>query len=233
MDHSKSRKIYIVRHAQPDWLMQSSPDHEFPAGDPLITELGELQAECLGKYMKEIRFNGAIYSSPYLRAMRTAEIAARIPGLPVTIDTRIQEIATRGYPNTEGNTLDKLKERFPGLILNDFLQYPWAICGVETSVDVDARVASFIDWLLTETHGDALIFAHGASVLSMTRNLAARCKAELEQKPVWNCSLTGFESDAAGNWSLILYRDVSFMPLNIVTSNEKTYFKWLEESTGI
>ena len=67
-------KIYVTHHGQVD-----APIHEIPHNAP-ITELGRLQAEYLGRYLKHMGFCGKIYSSPYACALETAEIVAAYTG---------------------------------------------------------------------------------------------------------------------------------------------------------
>ena len=60
---------FITRHSQiPDG---SSYDggHLFPAGETLISELGEEQARLVGIRLKNMNFSGVILSSPFVRTL--------------------------------------------------------------------------------------------------------------------------------------------------------------------
>lgn len=72
-------KIYVTHHGQVD-----APIHEIPL-NASITELGRLQAEHLGRYLKYIGFCGNIYSSPYVCALETAEIVASCTGSQIVV----------------------------------------------------------------------------------------------------------------------------------------------------
>lgn len=70
--HNSYTTFYIIRHGQTDWnvkhLLQGQTD--IP-----LNEVGEKQAEAVGRYLQGIQFD-QVFSSDLLRAKRTAEIIA-------------------------------------------------------------------------------------------------------------------------------------------------------------
>ncbi len=88
-------KIYLVRHGQSRWQVERD-DYDF---DSPLTELGQKQARSLGHWLA----NGAeldngyrlelsaLFTSPYRRALETAEAISRPLGLPIQMDDNLKE----------------------------------------------------------------------------------------------------------------------------------------------
>lgn len=97
--------IYIMRHGETFWnkegLIQGS-------SDIALTELGVHLAEQTrdGFFRDNIRFD-RIYTSPYIRAVKTAEIINEKQQAPLLVDARIREMCFGKY---EGQPIQKLKE---------------------------------------------------------------------------------------------------------------------------
>lgn len=94
--------VYLARHGTPDWNMKDIR-YDVPPGPPLI-EKGEREARQLGEFLREAGV-GAVYASPLVRAHRTAELAAAVVGLPVTVVDSVAE-----YRREEND--DAVYERF-------------------------------------------------------------------------------------------------------------------------
>jgi broad specificity phosphatase PhoE len=71
---SVAEKVYIVRHASPDWTRDDIPYH-LPPGPPLV-EKGLEEAHALGSFFKEAGVS-LLLTSPLERCQHTAQIAAR------------------------------------------------------------------------------------------------------------------------------------------------------------
>lgn len=82
-------RIYLVRHATPDWDCKTLPYH-IPPGPPL-TDQGQQEAQELGAFLKGV---GAayFYTSPLERCLNTARISASIVGAPLEIKDELTEI---------------------------------------------------------------------------------------------------------------------------------------------
>ena len=81
-------KIILVRHCE----AQGNHERVFQgATDCDITERGERQLEALSERFRTVEFD-ALYSSPLLRARRTAEAVNRHHGLPMAIEPGLREI---------------------------------------------------------------------------------------------------------------------------------------------
>jgi broad specificity phosphatase PhoE len=80
--------IYLARHGTPIWNVPGLR-YDIPPGPPLV-EQGEAEAAKLGEFLAE-RGVRKVYASPLLRALRTAEIAAAVAGLPVEVADAVAE----------------------------------------------------------------------------------------------------------------------------------------------
>ena len=112
--------IYIIRHGQTELntrnVLQGRSDHP-------LNETGVRQAMEAAERLKGIVFT-AVYSSPLIRAIRTAEIIA--PALEPVIDERLIEMEYGPY---EGKGLRELGPEVM-TFFRDFVHNPWtAWCG--------------------------------------------------------------------------------------------------------
>lgn len=81
-------KIYLVRHATPDWS-RTDIRYDVPPGPPL-TPHGEAEARKLGEFLRDAGIK-KIYASPLERTQRTAQLAAETVGLEVVTEELIAE----------------------------------------------------------------------------------------------------------------------------------------------
>ena len=87
-------KIYIIRHGQTDWNVEGKIQGR---QDIPLNAAGKMQAQALAKGM-ENRPITAIYSSPQLRAMETAQAIAAAQNVP--IHTLPQLVGAQGGGHT-------------------------------------------------------------------------------------------------------------------------------------
>ncbi len=80
--------LYLARHATPDWN-RTDIRYDVAPGPDLIPQ-GEAEAAQLGEFFRRAGVTH-IVASPLVRTRRTAEIAAAIAGVPVTIDDAVRE----------------------------------------------------------------------------------------------------------------------------------------------
>ena len=85
---SNTPTIYLARHATPDWDRKDIR-YDAPPGPPLVAQ-GEDEAAQLGELFRQAGVH-LIYVSPYLRTLRTAEIAAEVAGAPVSVSEALSE----------------------------------------------------------------------------------------------------------------------------------------------
>jgi broad specificity phosphatase PhoE len=144
--------LVLLRHGETEW---SRTGKHTGLTDIPLTERGEDLARAAGALLKSRTF-AAVFTSPLVRARRTAELAG-LDGAEV--EPRLVEMDYGGY---EGLTTPEIRER---------LGYPWTTFrdGVipgktpgETVEDVAARTRRVIDRavpLLSE--GDVALVGHG------------------------------------------------------------------------
>ena len=83
-----SMKIFLIRHATPDWNRTDIPYDIFPG--PPLTPKGEKEAEALAAYLKSEGV-GKLYHSPFARAAKTAQIISAINHIPCVEESRLAE----------------------------------------------------------------------------------------------------------------------------------------------
>ncbi len=144
--------VYLVRHGQTDWnaarLVQGTSD--IP-----LNETGLAQAARARELMKDVPLD-AIFTSPLIRAYRTAEIINEYHHVPLIAEPRIQErnygifeaVSYSGYPGEEFWDYD-LNKRYEG---------------AETVREVFTRIYRFLDEIRREHAGKCVLLAmHGGA----------------------------------------------------------------------
>ena len=198
-------KLYIIRHGQTDWNVQGRIQGR---QDIPLNAAGRSQAEMLAKGMEK-RPVTAIYSSPQIRAMETAETLARAQGVTVI---PVPELAEIGYGDWEGRTASDIlaKER---KLYEEWWQHPATVAppGGETLNQVDARCKKAWERIKGEMKGDTAVAAHGGTLAHFIVHL-------LEGQPdaaeilVGNASITTIEYDpVTGQCSLAGLNDCSHL----------------------
>ena len=100
------RRLVLVRHGETIWHAEN---RYAGRSDIELTPAGEVQAQQLAAWAIHAGLN-AVWSSPLLRARRTAEAAAEAAVLPLQMDERLIEI---DFGRGEGKTATEMKALFP------------------------------------------------------------------------------------------------------------------------
>jgi broad specificity phosphatase PhoE len=81
-------KIFLIRHARPDWDRRDIPYDIRPG--PMLTPQGEKEAEALAEFLDR---QGVVklYYSPFERAASTARIVSQINHIPAIEEPRLAE----------------------------------------------------------------------------------------------------------------------------------------------
>ena len=98
--------LYLLRHGETPFHAEN---RYCGRTDIELTEAGLAQADRLAAWAAHAGLH-AVYSSPLVRAARTAEPAARAAGLPVRVDDRLIEV---DFGEAEGLTSAEMSERWP------------------------------------------------------------------------------------------------------------------------
>lgn len=189
-------KIYLVRHGETDWnkagKFQGSVD--IP-----LNQYGIELAEITSAGMKEIPFD-IIYTSPLIRAQKTAQIMRRDRDIKIITDDRLKEMSFGKY---EGADIRRARaEKGHGLytLLNEPENYLPE--DGESFEAVVARCQSFIDEVLIPQQGlyeHVMLAVHGGLIRCFLRCIEKRPIAEFWQGiPQGNCAVTTVELTDGG-----------------------------------
>ncbi len=180
--------------------------------DVPLTQLGEQQATAVGPRLADALDGhperALFWSSPYRRAVRTAELALG-GGLPFTIDERLRDrelgildaLTTRGVDARL--PMEAARRRWLGKL---YYRPP----GGEAWTDVALRLRSFLRDLDTADGRPVVLFTHDAVVSVFLYVLCGWTEPQLDDflvsRIVGNASLTTLERDGAG-WRLDAFAD--------------------------
>lgn len=158
-------KLYIMRHGETDWnkqgLIQGSAD----------IPLNQFGIELAEKTRDGLKADGIvfdrIFSSPYVRAQKTAEIIGESMQIPVVVDEQIREMSFGSY---EGIKICELRTNPEYIEINkcfdDPVQYQ-AEGTAEPYEEVFARIGSFLEHTILPLEGsceNVLVVCHGAVI---------------------------------------------------------------------
>ncbi|HLM06473.1 MAG TPA: histidine phosphatase family protein [Blastococcus sp.] len=211
--HGESMGNVADAHAQKSGAGRLKLDVRDP--DVPLSDTGRAQAEALGRYLADLPEEErptAALSSPFARALTTAELAIQDLGIRVRTDERLRE---RDFGAFDGMTGAGIREKYPDEagrrdLLGKFYYRP---PGGESWADVALRIRSL---LATEgLRNDCqrlLIVAHQAVIMVFRYVLEELTEQELlavdKEQQVANASLTRYERDADGGFRLIAFNEV-------------------------
>lgn len=209
--------LWIVRHGQSAGNVASDAAHlaglamidiELRDVDVPLSALGEEQAAALGRWFAALPADErptVVLSSPYVRAMRTAEFVRDAGGLAwegidIEADERLRE---KEFGILDRLTRHGVAERFPEQaefrrLLGKFYHRP---PGGESWCDVILRLRSALDTLsLHHADGRVLIVCHQVVVLCLRYLLECMSEEQIlaidAEEDVANCSITSYVFNA-------------------------------------
>ncbi|WP_456274138.1 histidine phosphatase family protein [Bacillus sp. AK031] len=134
------KNLYIVRHAK----AEGQPP------EAKLTSLGEEQAQSLVEFFADREID-AVYSSPYLRAVKTIEPLADKRGISIIQDDRLGERILSGSPTDDWMVhLEKSFDDFD-LVLE----------GGESNRTACERASSFLEDIVKGEHENIVAVSHG------------------------------------------------------------------------
>lgn len=202
-------RLYIIRHGQTDWNVEGKIQGR---QDIPLNESGRRQARALAEGMKS-RPVIAVYSSPQLRAMETAEAIASLWNLEVQPVPQLMEI---GYGQWEGRTAEDILTTDRELY-ESWWQHPATVAppGGETLNQVDERCRQAWDLIRSGMTGDTAVVAHGGTLAHFIVHLL-KGQPEAKEIVVSNTSITTMEYDpGTGICHLIDLNDCSHLNCSI------------------
>jgi len=183
--------IGILRHGKTDWNI----DHKIQGRTDIpLNEEGLMSAKKARDTIAECGFE-ICYSSPLIRAKKTAEIVTEGLGIDIIVDDRLKEISFGEHEGPEG-VYGK-----PDHPLYKFFFAPHeyvATGGAETIDELLERVKSFYDDVLKNLIDDGknvLIVAHGALNAGLITYLMGNDKKHFWSYGQSNCSMFRYYPD--------------------------------------
>lgn len=207
-------KLYFTRHGRTEW--NQALRFQGSKGDSPLLPNSLKEIALLGEYIKDIPFQ-KIYTSPLLRAKKTAEIINAQRTQPVEI-IEAKELIELGLGELEGQFIKEMQVLYPkelNALRHQPDQYdPQAYQG-ETFEEVIARISDFVVAKINETKTDdpILFVSHGAALTAAINAMAGEKLADVRRRGgLNNNSLTIMETiDKKLPFKLNIYNDSSFL----------------------
>ena len=103
--------LYIARHGQSNGNIGTDGGL-----DPTLTDVGLRQAELLGEYLSDVKFD-AIFASTLVRSIQTAAaVASRQPDGPAPLEVLAELVECGTTPGWKGRSKDELLSFYPNLV---------------------------------------------------------------------------------------------------------------------
>jgi broad specificity phosphatase PhoE len=157
-------EVLVVRHGErqdsvdPEWTRTADRVH-----DPGLTELGRWAAWRVGRRLAADPPD-AVYASPFLRAVETADEICREVGVETVLEPGLGEHRNPEWFDEEPETLPHgaLAERFETVRLD---HEPYLVPTFpETGVEATARVGETTRRIVADADGTVLLVGHGLTV---------------------------------------------------------------------
>lgn len=161
--------LLLIRHSMPAWGSHAPPSKW------ILTEEGRERSKDLGEYLKK-RQVGRIFASTEVKAVETAEIAAKVAGVPNVIQDRdLREHDRDNTPTPSG--FDR-----QSLVIECMRKPDDLIWGSETVSTARIRFGSAVSRLLENVHGDetVAIVAHGTVITTFVGEIL-----DIDSVPIW------------------------------------------------
>ncbi|HJW90790.1 MAG TPA: histidine phosphatase family protein [Anaerolineales bacterium] len=149
-------RLILIRHGETDWNVDGRWQGQ---ADVPLNARGIAQAEETAQSLSNVKF-AAIYSSDLARARQTAEVLARVAGLPLRLDPRLREIHQGAW---QGLRIPEIEARYAEAFRRR-RENPLTVAppGGETVLQVQARVLAAVADILARHPGQTVaVVSHG------------------------------------------------------------------------
>jgi broad specificity phosphatase PhoE len=219
--------LWLVRHGESMGNVADAHAQRAGAGrleldirdpDVPLSDTGRSQAEALGSWLAaqpEDQRPTAVLSSPFERALTTAQLATADLGLRVRTDERLRE---RDFGAFDGMTGAGIREQYPDEagrrdLLGKFYYRP---PGGESWADVALRVRSLLATEALRHDGERLLLvAHQAVIMVFRYVLEELTEQELlavdKNEQVANAAVTRYETGVDGGLELVAFNVVEHL----------------------
>ena len=147
--------LFLVRHGENEWTERGALAGRTPG--VRLNEKGRAQAQAVAERLKAQPIS-AIYSSPLVRCIETAQPLATALNLPLSVESGVLEV---DYGDWRGGELKELGKR-PEWQLVQLFPGGFRFPGGETLREVQSRVIMTLERIRTQRQGEAVaVYAHG------------------------------------------------------------------------
>ena len=223
-----STRVYLIRHAE----ALGNINRTFQGRvDETISENGEQQLINLAQRCKDIPID-AIYTSPLLRAQRTAQAVNTYHHLPIQTDARLLEIDGGDF---EGRRWEDLPRLFPDK-LKIWQDTPWAFVAPagESMRQVYDRMRDGILELVERHAGQSIcVVSHGCAIRNFLCFALGLPYEQLASVP-WcgNTAINQIDFDAQGTPQVIVQNDMAHLDAATQTDYSKAFWREPSASAG-
>lgn len=220
-----ARELWLVRHGESAGNVAAAAAERAGAeqveiaqrdADVGLSPHGEAQSRAFGEWIAAAGTDFAVYSSPYLRARQTIEIALAQAGVETA--TRVDErLRDRELGILDTLTARGVERRHPDEFARKrhLGKFYYRAPGGESWADVALRIRSFLRDLDAEPPRPALIVAHDAVIMLVLFVCLGLTERELlefaTRNTVANGSVTRLARVPPGAWSLSRFSDRSHL----------------------
>lgn len=181
--------VHLVRHGE-----VHNPGHLVYASLPgyALSTAGVSQARAVARYLGRQPLVG-VWASPLERALQTAEIVAHRVGLPVQVDSRLEE--WKLLDRWAGVAWEDLPQKFPGEF-EAFLAEPTDLgFSPESLAELAERMGGVIRAIeATYPHGEIVVVSHSAPLRAASLQLTGSPLADFWQVKPGHCAVTTLRS---------------------------------------
>ncbi len=196
-------RIVLVRHGRTAWNREARFRGQ---ADVELDELGLKQAEATGRYLAARWPVVAVYASPLLRTMQTAEAIARAQGL---VARPLGGLLDIDFGEWQGHLVTEVAQRYPALY-RAWMEAPHTVRfpGGGSLADVRSRVVAALDDVIARHTGEAV-----ALVSHTVVNRVLLCAViGLGNDHFWRlgqdtCAVNVFEAGQDGAFTIVLLND--------------------------
>lgn len=166
--------MILMRHGQSEFNVVFAESRQDPGiVDPRLTAEGRRQVERALEHLEGQRLR-RIVTSPYTRALETADIVARGLGLPVSVDARVRERAK--FACDIGAPRSRLAQDWPALSFATIDEVWWPD-GEEPDAAVASRCSAFCAAMAAcEDWPEVLVVCHWGIILELTGTRATNAQ---------------------------------------------------------
>ena len=214
-------KVYIVRHCETDGnalkIFQGHTDND-------INEMGAKQLVAVGEKFKSIPLD-RIYTSPLIRAHKTALAISKSRNTPLFVDPGLIEINGGVY---EGKTFSELKNTYPDFAeMWESKTWEFAPENGETMPEAYNRIWNTVTKIVKENEGKTIaIVSHGFVTRSLfCRILYNDIKKFRELEYGFNTSVSLLEFEDENTPKIVYLNDLSHLTDDLINKNAKVPIK--------